>query len=62
VKSIYIGEKTTPVIIGNTRSVWVFWYTLVTPAVRRWTQKNKEFNVILKLRGRPGYLKLFVKK
>lgn len=65
-KSICIGEKTAQVIIGNTSSIWVFWYTLVTPAVRMWTQENQEFNVILKLHskldGSPGYIKLIFKK
>lgn len=64
-KSIHIGEKTAQVIIGNTSSIWVFWYTLVTPAVRMWTQEDQEFNVILKLHskldGSPGFIKLSLK-
>lgn len=75
-KSIHIGEKTMQVIIGNTSSLWVFWYTVVTPAVRRCIQEDLEFNVILndghlhsnvsflhsKLDDSSGFLKLSVKK
>lgn len=63
-KHIY-KERTAQIIVENTNSIWVFWYTLVTPTLKRWRQEDQQFNVIIKLHSKldasQGYIKLSLK-